>query len=330
MISWFHRALALTAVAFVAACGGSEDHNPAPAAAVPVSIAQTAVNANLGALVAAATKAGLVPTLSDASANLTVLAPTDQAFTALATRLGFSSATAMVDALPASALQSILQYHVIAGRVNAAAFQTGPATRPTLYTFGGAPATLSVSTTGGVGFTDAVLTRANVSTADVAASNGIVHVIDKVLVPPGVLNVVQMALANPEFSSLTGALAARSLVSTLSGAGPFTVFAPTNAAFSSIASTVAGLNGTQLDTVLTYHVLGLQVLSSGIPFGTPVATLASTIATPRQITITAGPAPAIASIADSTTTAARISAVDIRASNGVIHVIDKVLIPNGL
>jgi transforming growth factor-beta-induced protein len=322
MIRRLYSAFALSTLAFVAACGGGDDPHPAP----PVSIAQTATNANLTALVAAATKAGLVPTLSDATANLTVLAPSNTAFNALATTLGFSDATALVNALPAEALKSILEYHVLAGRVSAANVQSGPTTRPTLYTFSGEPAKLGVSTSTGVGFTDAVLTRAGVVTADVAASNGIVHVIDKVLVPPGVLNIVQMALANPDFTSLTGALKSRNLVGTLSGAGPFTVFAPTNAAFAAIASTVASLTGPQLDTVLTYHVLGSQVLSTGIPFGTPV----TTVAAPRQITITAGPAPSIASIADSTTAPSRIVAVDIRASNGVIHVIDKVLIPSPL
>jgi uncharacterized surface protein with fasciclin (FAS1) repeats len=72
-------------------------------------------------------------------------------------------------------------------------------------------------------------------------------------------------------------------------------------------------------------VLTSQVLSSAIPFGTPVATLAG-----PTITITAGPAPTIAQIADSTATRANIAAVDIRASNGVIHVIDKVLVPSPL
>lgn len=323
MFRWIQRTLAVGAVALVAACGGGGDGPPPQ-----VSIAQTALDSpNLSALVAAATKAGLVGTLANPASNLTVLAPTNDAFNTLATRLGFTSATALVDALPASALNSILTYHVLSGRVSAADLASGPATRPTLYSFGGAPATLAVSATGGVGFTDAVLTRAAVRTADVVATNGLVHVVDKVLVPPGVLNLVQMALANPEFSSLTGALAARNLTATLSGAGPFTVFAPVNAAFASIANTVAGLSPSQLDTVLTYHVLGSQVLSTQIPFGVPV----TTVAAPRTITITAGPAPtAIASIADSTATPARITAVDIRASNGVIHVINKVLIPSPL
>jgi transforming growth factor-beta-induced protein len=319
MIRLIRHVLLLGCVALVAACGGGGEH-PAP-----VSIAATATaNPNLSALVAAATKAGLVPTLSAADTKLTVLAPTDAAFTALATRLGFASATALVNGLSADTLRSILQYHVLTGSRTAAAIAAS-SNQPTTYNFPAGTATsVAVSVTNNeVRLTDAVLTAAQVVTADVAASNGVVHVIDKVLVPPGVLNVVQMALLNPSFSSLTDALAARNLVATLSGAGPFTVFAPTNTAF---AAAPAGLTADQLSTVLTYHVLGSQVLSSGIPFGTPVTTLAP----PRTITITAGPAPAIASIADSTATPARITAVDIRASNGVIHVIDKVLIPSPL
>jgi len=311
--------LAALAVSLVAACGGNDDH-PSP------TIGQVAGTAGLTALVAASTKAGLVPTLNDPAATLTVFAPTDAAFTSLATTLGFASATAMVDALPAATLASILQYHVLGARRSAADLTAAAGTQATLYNFAGAATRLTVGTVGGVTLTDAVLTSARVTQADVAASNGVVHVIDKVLVPPGLLNVVQMAQLNPAFSQLVGAVASRGLVPTLSGAGPFTVFAPTNAAFTAIQSTVASLTPAQLSTVLTYHVLGTQVLSSQIPFGRPVATLA----TPRTITITAGPAPAIASIADSTATPARITAVDIRASNGVIHVIEKVLIPSPL
>lgn len=315
---WFKRLALVAAVIGLAACGGNDDdHNPAPAAPATPSIAQVAQSNGLTALVAAATKAGLVPTLSNPG-TLTVFAPTDAAFNALATQLGFANATALVTALPASALESILTYHVLGTRQTATDLSGGANTRATLYSFGGAPATLRVGTTGGVTLTDAVLTAANVVTPNVAASNGIVHVIDKVLVPPGVLNVVQMAQANPAFSTLVGAVSARGLVGTLSGAGPFTVFAPTNDAFAAIASTVAALTPTQLTTVLTYHVLGSQVLSTGIPFGTPVNTLAN-----QTITINASPL----GITDTTTTPAPITATDIRASNGVIHVISKVLLP---
>ena len=102
-----------------------------------------------------------------------------------------------------------------------------------------------------------------------------------------------------------------------------TVFAPTNDAFAAIAGTVAGLSVPQLTTVLTHHVLGSQVPSSGIPFGRPVTTLSG-----QTIRINAGTAPVIATLTDITSTPAQISAVDIRASNGVIHVINKVLLPS--
>jgi uncharacterized surface protein with fasciclin (FAS1) repeats len=318
MKNWITKMFALAAtVTLVSACGGSDDP-PVP------NIVEVAQQQGFTALVAAATKAELVTTLSSPTANLTVLAPTDAAFTTLATRLGFTSATAMVDALPASALASILTYHVLPTRRTATELIAGGATQSTLYSFGGAPTTLAVTTSTGVRFGDAVLTQGLVTTGDVAASNGIVHVIDKVLIPPGVLNIVQMAQANPAFSSLVGAVGSAGLVTALSAPTPLkTVFAPTNDAFAAIAGTVAGLSGPELTTVLTYHVLGSQVLSSGIPFGTPVATLSG-----QNITITAGPAPTIARITDSTTAPKTIVAVDVRASNGVIHVLSGVLIPN--
>lgn len=315
-----HRLLSLfliwASAALLAACGGDDD--PAPAAA-PGTIAQVAGQQGFNALLAAATKAGLASALSDSSASLTVFAPTDAAFTQMASRLGFSSATAMVDALPAAALANVLSYHVLPSKKTAADLSSGGASQPTLYTFEGSAATLAIDASSGVVLTDAVLTTSRVTTANVAASNGVIHVVDKVLVPPGVLNIVQMAQLNPAFDTLVNAVVASNLQGTLSGAGPFTVFAPVNEAFAAIASTVAGLTPTQLTTVLTYHALASQVLSSGIPFGTPVTTVAA-----QDITINAGTPP---TITDTTSTPAGIVATDVRASNGVIHVIDKVLIP---
>jgi uncharacterized surface protein with fasciclin (FAS1) repeats len=287
---WLHSFFALATAALVSACGGSDV--PPPTA----NLAETAQSGGFTALTAAAAKAGLAPALADANANLTVFAPTNAAFDTLAGQLGFGNATAMVNALPADALKNILSYHVLP-----------------------APATVRVSATGGVTLTDAALTTARVTTADIAASNGVVHAIDKVLVPPGVLTVVQMAQVNPLFSSLVTAVVSADLAATLSGAGPFTVFAPTNDAFAAIASTAAGLSKAQLQTVLTYHVLSGQVLASQIPFGTPVATVSG-----QSIRINAGSPP---TITDTTATPASIVATDVRASNGVIHVIGKVLIP---
>ncbi|MES2990942.1 MAG: fasciclin domain-containing protein [Pseudomonadota bacterium] len=312
MNRWFKVLAALGLVASLAACGGSDDDPPG-------NIVQVAQANKLTALEAAVTKAGLATALTDPTASLTVFAPTDAAFAALATQLGFPSAGALVEALPANTLASILTYHVLPTRKSAADLVAGGATQPTLYAFEGTSTRLTLSTTAGVKITDAALTTANVVTADVPASNGIVHVIDKVLVPPGVLNIVQMAQVNPVFSTLVGAVVTANLQGTLSGAGPFTVFAPTNDAFAAIQTTVAGLSTAQLTQVLTYHVLPAQVLAAAIPFGTPVATVEG-----QTITINPGTPP---TISDKTATPAPIVATDVRASNGVIHVIGKVLIP---
>lgn len=314
MMHWLRTWLTVCAAAgFLTACGGGDDDPPPPP-----TIAALAQQQNLTALLAAADKAGLSATLASTSVSLTVFAPTNAAFDTLAAQLGFANAGALVAALPAQALADILSYHVLPTRQTAAQLSTGAATRATAYSFAGSPATLAVSTTGGVRLTDAVLTQATVTTADVPARNGIVHVVDKVLVPPGVLNVVQMAQANPLFSTLVDAVVDANLAGTLSGAGPFTVFAPTNQAFADIGSTVASLTPTQLSTVLTYHVVGAQVLSTQIPFGTPVATVSG-----QSITVQNAPL----RIVDTTATPAPIVATDVRASNGVIHVISKVLIP---
>ena len=310
---------AAVAGAVVSACGGSDDHDNAPAG----TIVQVAEAGGLSYLLAAATKAELADELSAAStAGLTVFAPTNAAFNTLATQLGLADGPALVAALPKEALASILSYHVLPAKKSAADLTSGGATQDTIYSFDGAVTKLNLTTTNGVVIKDAVLTDAKVTTADVAATNGVVHIVDKVLVPPGVLNVVQMAQANPAaFSSLVGAVVSADLATTLSSStAKFTVFAPTNTAF---AAAPTGLTTAQLRTVLTYHVLGSQVLSTAIPFGTPVATVAG-----QNITINAGTAPVIATITDTTAAPATITAVDVRASNGVIHVIDKVLIPS--
>lgn len=303
---------------FLSACGGGSTSYG--------NLAEVAQKNGFTALLAAVNKAGISSVLTPSNANLTVFAPTDAAFGTLATQLGFANAGAMVTALSASDLSKILTYHVVPGAKTAADLKAGGATQSTAYSFGGSATTLALNTSSGVVITDAVLATANVTTADVRADNGVIHVLDKVLVPPGVLNVVQMAQANPAtFSSLVGAVVSTGLAPTLSGAGPFTVFAPTNTAF---AAAPTGLTNAQLTSVLLYHVLSGQVLSTGIAFGTPVATLDTTTlagATVAAQTLTIN---SNLTITDTTATAGSILATDVRASNGVIHVIGKVLIPN--
>ena len=314
------------AVVLVAACGGgSDDPPPTPPTPPPGTIAAEATARGFTALVAAANKAGLVPALSAGSASLTVFAPTDAAFTTLATKLGFASATAMVTALDGATLAKILQYHVLPSRKTAADLVAGGATQPTLYSFEGAASTLALTTTGGVKITDEVLTQASVTTADVPASNGVIHVIDKVLVPPGVLTVVQMAQLNPTFSVLVEAVVAANLATTLSGTGPFTVFAPTNDAFTAALSEL-GLTKAQLLAssglagILTYHVVAGNVRAANV-----VA-----LPKPARVTTVQGTAFTVGTtlaITDARARIANLVATDVIGSNGVIHVIDKVLLP---
>jgi transforming growth factor-beta-induced protein len=285
-----------------------------------------ATDAGFGSLVAAATKAGLVPALTSDSSDLTVFAPTDAAFTSFAVSLGFADGNAMVAALDAATLAKVLSYHVLPTRQDAAALTTGGATQPTLYNFpGSTPSTVTVDSTTGVKLTDAALNQATVTSADVAASNGVIHVIDKVLVPPGVLNLVQMAQSNPTFSVLVEAVVAADLAATLSGSGPFTVFAPTDDAFVAALAELgvakeALLADPALPAILTYHAVSADLRAADV------------VALPKPATVTTVQGAAFTvgadlGITDGRGRTARLVATDVIASNGVIHVIDKVLLP---
>jgi len=312
--------LVAASVAVLAACGGSDD--PAP----PGNLAQVATGAGFNSLVAAADKAGLVPALSDPNANLTVFAPTDAAFTALATSLGFASASAMVTALDGPTLAKILTYHVLPARKDAAALIAGGPTQATLYNFPGTtPTTLALNTTSGVKVTDAALNQATVTSANVAASNGVIHVIDKVLVPPGVLNLVQMAQTNSSLSILVEAVVAANLAPTLSGAGPFTVFAPNNGAFAAALTELqttkaALLANPALGSILTYHAVAGALRAADV-VALPKPAVVTTV---QGGTFSVG---ADLAITDRGGRVATLLATDVIASNGVVHVIDKVLLP---
>lgn len=312
--------LVAATASIVAACGGSDDEP------TPGNLAQVATDGGFSALVAAADKAGLVPALADETADLTVFAPTDEAFDALATSLGFVDASAMVEALDGATLAKILSYHVLPTHQDAAAIVAGGATQATLYNFpGDTPATLAVSTTSGVQLTDAAANVASVTTPDVLASNGVIHVIDRVLVPPGVLTVVQMAQTNATFSVLVEAVVSAGLADDLSAAGPFTVFAPTNDAFVAALGELGLtkeelLASPSLGAILTYHVVAGAVQAADVvalPKPAAVATL-------NGATFSVG---ADLGITDGAGRIATLLATDIVGSNGVIHVIDKVLLP---
>lgn len=307
MIHWLKKVAALSAVALVAACGGGDDPHP-------INIVETAQSdARFSILVEAVVAADLASTLSGPG-PFTVLAPTNDAFAALLTELGLTKQQLLADK---ALLTSVLTYHVLAGKVAKADVPVGKSIK-TLQ--GGIFKIDAIGTA--LKVTDGRNRSATIILTDLAASNGVIHAIDKVLLPAN-KNVVETAAGLSDFSILVEAVTAADLAGTLSGAGPFTVFAPTNAAFASLLSEL-GISKEALladkallTKVLTYHVLGAQVLKAEVPIGAPIKTLQG-----DTFSVSAALA-----IADQRGRSASIVGTDVLASNGVIHVLDKVILP---
>jgi transforming growth factor-beta-induced protein len=235
-----------------------------------------------------------------------VFAPTNDAFNALFSDLGISG----IDDLSKETLTPILKYHVLGTEAKSSMITSGYYN--TLSPAQGSYISLKVDVSSGVKLNK----TANVTKADVDVNNGVIHVIDKVLLPP---TVVDQALNNDSFSILVQAVVKANLVDALNGNGPFTIFAPTNAAFEALFSTlgisgIADLTAEQLTPILTYHVVSGNVLSTQLSEGA-VPTLNG-----ESLSVSLSPAPEINGTA-------KIIATDVQASNGVIHVIDNVLLP---
>ena len=283
-----------------------------PASGTITNVADT--NGNFSTLVAALQTANLDTVLADASGNFTVFAPTDAAFTALLNDLGITAA----ELLASPDMTDILLYHVIVGAEINAAAATAIAGNTVTMENGDSLALSSINT-------ELFANLSGIIDADVDASNGIIHVIDTVLLPPAEAanptdTIYQLASGNTDFSTLTAALDATGLNTTLNAAGDFTVFAPTDAAFDALgAGVVAGLLGDlpTLEKILLKHVVAGSVdsVTAFTLNGADVPTLNSDGETVK-ITIDSGVF---------TVDGAQVTVFDIPATNGVIHVIDAVI-----
>jgi transforming growth factor-beta-induced protein len=255
-------------------------------------------------LEAALIQQGLNVALQNPAGTFTVFAPDDAAFTAIASALGTNIAGLL--ALPN--LTDILTYHVLGSVVPSTAVTNGAIVQP-LSTSNTLKLTLTASG-------DVYVNQAKVIAADLTASNGTVHVVNEVVLP--VETVVDVAIDNG-FTSLTAAVITAELLPALTDPlATFTVFAPTDAAFNNLATALgtnlAGVLALPiLSDVLLYHVIGTEVLSPALVNG-PVATLNGQSVT---INLTAG-----VMVND-----ANVTTPDVLADNGVVHVIDKVLLP---
>lgn len=274
------------------------------------SIVATAAEAGtFQTLLAAAKAAGLVEAL-EGRGPLTVFAPTDEAFA----KLPKGTVESLLKPENKHLLARVLQYHVVAGDVRAEAVVK----LSSAATLSGQRVDVRVGADGeekGKVFVD----RAQVVATDIECTNGVIHVVDTVLLPEQ-RNIVEVASGAGTFETLVAAAKAAGLVEALSGDGPFTVFAPTDEAFAKLpAGTVESLlkpeNKEQLARILKFHVVSGRVYSDQAAKLDAAPTLA-------------GANVAIASTEHGLTVGgAAVVAADIETSNGVVHVIDTVLLP---
>jgi uncharacterized surface protein with fasciclin (FAS1) repeats len=245
-----------------------------------------------------------------------VFAPTNDAFALMLTELGLTAEELFADV---PLLTTVLTYHVLSGEVPAASVPLGAAIEPLL-----ADSFFKIdSIDGALVFQDGRNRTGNVTSTDLFAANGVIHVLDRVMLPADSDIVATAIAANPEFTTLVEALAAADLVTTLQGPGPFTVFAPTNAAFEALFVEL-GVTKEELfadvdllSSVLLYHVVPARVLAAEVPIDTPIATAETgTFVVNSDLVIT-----------DESARTSNIVGVDIFTTNGVIHTVDTVLLP---
>lgn len=301
-MSHLSKPLSLLAAALLIAMGSTtvsaQNHKSS-------DIVDTAVAAgSFNTLAAALTAADLIDALKG-DGPFTVFAPTDAAFAALPK----GTVETLLKPENKDQLIAILTYHVVAGKVDAKSVMKMTAAE----TLNGQRVDITVK--GG----EVMIDNATVRTADVAASNGIIHVIDQVILPTA--DAIPTVAGNAgTFQTLLAAVKTAGLADVLSGPGPFTVLAPTDEAFAALPDgTVAELlrpeNRTKLQTILKYHVIAGRVFSDAVVKLKTAPTLAGA---DIKVSVTHG----AVKVND-----ANVVATDIDAANGVIHVIDAVLLP---
>ncbi len=289
-------------------------------------------NPNFSSLVAAVVKCGLVDALANPNASITVFAPTNSAFAQLpapfnsATNIGNISDAGQIDFL-----RNVLLYHVLGARVFSYQISNGRSSAATLKPAGSSnDNTLYFSRTFNL---IRVNGRTDVISANIKAKNGVIHAINKVLLFP-TNNIAEIAIADPNFSSLVAALVKTNLAGVFTGSGDFTVFAPTNAAFAKLpapfnnANNISAINDpAQIDAlanILKYHVIGSRYFNWDFGILKKIPTLAA--GSDNKVTTILGYNIGWVR-ANSSYYFNPTAPGDILATNGVIHVIGNVLLP---
>ena len=299
-------------------CNNNDDENVQDVSTI-VNLAVD--SADLTSLVAALDRANLVSALNG-EGPFTVLAPTNDAFAAFLSANNFNS----LEDVPVDILTKVLLNHVISGSLISTDLSTGYANTLATSAASQTPLSIYVDTSNGVRFNGV----SSVSAADILAVNGVIHKVDAVI---GLPNIVTFATADPNFSTLVSALTRSDLTTDFVGVlstdsatapAPFTVFAPINDAFNRLLieldlASLSEIDEPTLDIVLKYHVVGgANVLDSNLTDNLTVSTLSGDI----TADITGG-----ARLTDPTGRVSDIIATNVQANNGVIHAINKVILP---
>jgi len=299
-------------------CNNNDDENVEDVSTI-VNLAVD--SADLTSLVAALDRANLVSTLNG-EGPFTVLAPTNNAFAAFLSANNFNS----LEDVPVDILTKVLLNHVISGSLISTDLSTGYANTLATSAASQTPLSIYVDTSNGVKFNGV----SSVSAADILAVNGVIHKVDEVI---GLPNIVTFATADPIFSTLVSALTRSDLTTDFVGVlstdsatapAPFTVFAPINDAFNRLLTelnltSLSQLDEPTLDVVLKNHVVGgANVLDSNLTDNLTISTLGGDI----TADISGG-----ARLTDSSGRVSDIIATNVQANNGVIHAINKVILP---
>ena len=299
-------------------CNNNDDENVEDVSTI-VNLAVD--SADLTSLVAALDRANLVSTLNG-EGPFTVLAPTNNAFAAFLSANNFNS----LEDVPVDILTKVLLNHVISGSLISTDLSTGYANTLATSAASQTPLSIYVDTSNGVKFNGV----SSVSAADILAVNGVIHKVDEVI---GLPNIVTFATADPIFSTLVSALTRSDLTTDFVGVlstdsatapAPFTVFAPINDAFNRLLTelnltSLSQIDEPTLDVVLKNHVVGgANVLDSNLTDNLTISTLGGDI----TADISGG-----ARLTDSSGRVSDIIATNVQANNGVIHAINKVILP---
>jgi uncharacterized surface protein with fasciclin (FAS1) repeats len=313
---WLTTCLGLGMLVSISSCSNDDD-DPVTPAERPIA-ELVASDSSFSLLNAAVTRAGIATDLG--GSNLTVFAPTNTAFRTA----GFADAAA-INAAPADTLRRILQYHVLSTRQAAGDIPTG--TNTAVATAGGRQVYITKTSDGTVSVNGARVTQ-----ADIAATNGVIHKIDRVLMPARGNLVRTIQADSTNYSLLYAAVArastgATNIANIIGRDSVYTIFAPTNAAFAATpynsVSAINAANPDSLARILSYHVIRGRAFSTNLAAGS-LTTLGGnvTVAGNESGGYTVGGA-------GNGTSPARITATGANklATNGVVHGIDRVILP---